>query len=157
MSAPLVANAPRTPRAQARALGRLAAPIALTQVGFALMGVVDTAVVGRLGATPLAAVGLANSLFLAVSVLGIGAMMGFDPLVAQAVGAGDRMRARQLLWQAVWMALALSAVLALPCALLALLLEPAGIARSTAELTSLCLWLRIPGLAPMLLYAGLRA
>ena len=42
--------------AQARTLLRLALPIAATQAGFALMGLVDTAVVGRLGAGPKPAV-----------------------------------------------------------------------------------------------------
>ena len=65
-----------------RKLLRLALPIALTQAGFALMGLIDTAVVGRLGAAPLGAIGLANGLFIAVGVLGIGAMMGLDPLFA---------------------------------------------------------------------------
>ena len=63
------------------------------------MGVVDTAVVGRAGAVPLAGVGLGNALFFTVAVVGIGLMMGLDPLIAQAFGAGDPARARRLLWQ----------------------------------------------------------
>ena len=153
----MMTAADNSARAQARALGRLAAPIAATQAGFALMGIVDAAVVGRLGALPLAAVGLANGLYFAVSVIGIGLMMGLDPLVAQAVGKGDRGRARELLWQGLWLALIVTAVLAVPCALLPLTLVPAGIAPATARLATVCLWLRIPGFLPMMVYAGLRA
>ncbi|HET9751421.1 MAG TPA: MATE family efflux transporter, partial [Myxococcales bacterium] len=72
-----------------RKLLRLAAPIAFTQAGYALMGLIDTAVVGRLGAGPLGAVGLANGLFFALAVIGLGAMLGLDPLFAQALGARD--------------------------------------------------------------------
>lgn len=143
--------------AQLRALLRLAAPIAAAQAGFAAMGLVDTAVVGRLGAAPLGAVGLANGLFFAVAVVGLGAMMGLDPLFAQALGAGDRARARQLVWQGAWLALAASAVLSVPLALLPLVLVPAGIDPWTAREAAHCLWLRIPGVLPMLLFAGLRS
>src|SRR5438067_7868902 len=82
-----------------RELMRLAVPIAIAQAGLALMGVVDTAVVGRLGAAALGAVGLSNGIFFAVAIVGIGAVMGRDPLVAQAFGARDRKRAREPLWQ----------------------------------------------------------
>ena len=68
---------------------RLAAPIAFAQAGIALMGVIDTAVVGRLGSSALGAVGLANGLFFGVAVIGLGAMMGLDPLLAQAFNATD--------------------------------------------------------------------
>src|SRR5437016_11082558 len=91
-----------------RELLRLAVPIAGAQAGIALMGVVDTAVVGRLGAAALGAVGLANGLFFAVGVIGMGVVMGLDPLVAQAFGALDRPRARALLWQGAWLALFVS-------------------------------------------------
>src|ERR1051325_4565675 len=89
-----------------RKLLRLAAPIAFTQAGYALMGLIDTAVVGRLGAGPLGAIGLANGLFFAVAVVGLGATMGLDPLFSQALGAGDEKRARELIWQGLWLAAA---------------------------------------------------
>src|ERR1041384_3904289 len=87
-----------------RKLLRLAWPISFTQAGYALMGLIDTAVVGRLGASALGAIGLANGLFIAVAVVGLGAMMGLDPLFAQALGAGDEKRARDLIWQGLWLA-----------------------------------------------------
>ena len=114
-------------RAEISALVRLAVPLAVAQGGQALMGVVDTAVVGRAGALPLAGVGLGNALFMALAVFGMGVMHGLDPLVAQALGAGDAARARRLLWQGTWLALALSAALALPFALAPAALEPLGI------------------------------
>src|SRR4051812_23676580 len=121
---------------------KLAAPIAATQAGFALMGLVDTAVVGRLGATQLGAVGLANGLFFTVAVIGIGVMMGLDPLFAQALGARDEARARHLIWQGLWLSALVTLVLALPIAALPLLLEPSGIAPDVAHDARLFLWLR---------------
>ena len=110
-----------------RKLLRLAAPIAFTQAGYAMMGLVDTAVVGRLGAAPLGAVGLANGLFLAVAIVGLGAMLGLDPLFAQALGARDEARARELIWQGLWLSAVVTLALALPIAALPFALEPWGI------------------------------
>jgi MATE family multidrug resistance protein len=140
-----------------RKLLRLAAPIAFTQAGYALMGLVDTAVVGRLGAGPLGAVGLANGLFFALAVIGIGAMLGLDPLFAQALGARDEARARELIWQGLWLSALLTLALALPIAALPFLLQPSGISPDVAHDARLYLWLRLPGLWPMLAFAALRS
>ncbi len=140
-----------------RKLLRLAAPIAFTQAGYALMGLVDTAVVGRLGAGPLGAIGLANGLFFALAVMGLGAMLGLDPLFAQALGARDDQRARELIWQGLWLSALVTLALALPIAALPLLLEPSGIAPDVARDARLFLWLRLPGLWPMLAFAALRS
>ena len=141
------------------ALMRLAAPIALTQAGLALMGVVDCAVVGRYSAAQLGAVGLGNCIFFGIAVAGLGLMMGFDPLIAQSIGAGNRSRARKLLFQAAWMALFATLVLALPIALAALLLRLPilGIDPDVAKMAEGFIWIRLPGLLPMLLYTGTRS
>jgi MATE family multidrug resistance protein len=90
------------------ALWRLALPLVAVQAGNQVRSLVDTVIIGRVSAEALGGVGLANALFLAISVLGMGATMGLDPLIAQAHGAGDEPRARGLLWQGFW----LSALLA---------------------------------------------
>ena len=92
-------------------------PLCAAQLGLQLMNLVDVAVVGRLGEVPLAAVGLATGLHLCLFVLGMGVMMGFEPLVAQALGAGNPLRARQLFWQGVVLAACVTLVLT-PLALL---------------------------------------
>ncbi|MCA1828837.1 MAG: MATE family efflux transporter [Myxococcales bacterium] len=140
-----------------RKLLRLAAPIAFTQAGYALMGLIDTAVVGRLGAAALGAIGLANGLFFGIAVIGLGCMMGLDPLFSQALGAGDEKRARELIWQGLWLSGAVTLALALPIAALPMILEPSGIEASVARDARLFMWLRLPGLWPMLAFAGLRA
>jgi MATE family multidrug resistance protein len=98
-------------RRELRELFRLAAPLAAAQAGTQLMGLVDVAVLGRLGATELAGAGMANAVFFAFSVFGLGMMLGLDPLIAQAVGAGDHARARHVLWQGIWLSVLVSAAL----------------------------------------------
>jgi MATE family multidrug resistance protein len=149
--------APPTLRRELSALARLALPLAAAQAGQALMGVVDTAVVGRAGAAQIAGVGLGNALFFAVAVLGMGVMMGLDPLISQAFGADDRDRARRLAWQGGFLALHVSAWLAAPMLLLPFVLEPLGVEPAVArEAGRFILW-RLPGLPFLLLYVGGRA
>jgi MATE family multidrug resistance protein len=76
-------------RADLTALLRLAVPIVAVQLGWMAMGVVDTIVVGHVSADAMAAVALGNLLFLAISLFGMGVLMGLDPVVAQAAGARD--------------------------------------------------------------------
>ncbi|MDV6169818.1 MATE family efflux transporter [Flavobacterium sp. DG1-102-2] len=68
---------------------RLAYPVILGMLGHTLISVVDNIMVGRLGATELAAVSLGNSLvFIAMSV-GIGFSTAITPIVAQGDAAKD--------------------------------------------------------------------
>jgi multidrug resistance protein, MATE family len=80
----------RPSRSDVGAVVRLAFPVAMVQVGIMAMGVVDTLMVGRVSPVDLAAVALGNLYFFLVAVFGMGVLMALDPLVAQAVGAGDR-------------------------------------------------------------------
>lgn len=75
-------------KAHIKATLRLSVPLIIGQFGQILMGVVDSVMVGRLGAAELAAVALGNSLYMAVLVFGIGLTMGMTPLVASRYGAG---------------------------------------------------------------------
>ncbi len=138
-------------------LVRLALPLAVAQGGQALMGVVDTAVVGRAGALPLAGTGLGNVLFIALAIFGMGVMHGLDPLVSQAVGAGDGARARRVLWQGNWLAAGLAVALAVPFALAPGLLEPLGIEPAVAREAGRYLLWRLPGLPFFLAFFAGRA
>ncbi len=66
---------------------QLAYPVIIGQLGIIMMGVVDSLMVGRLGAAPLAAASLGNSLTFIVLIVGIGVSLAVTPLVAIAVGA----------------------------------------------------------------------
>jgi MATE family multidrug resistance protein len=68
---------------------RLAYPVILGMLGHTVIGVIDNIMVGRLGATQLAAVSLANSfVFIAMSA-GIGFSTAITPIVAQGDAAKD--------------------------------------------------------------------
>ena len=49
----------------------LAYPVIIGQLGYIAMGVVDSIMVGKLGATPLAAAALANGLFIFILIIGL--------------------------------------------------------------------------------------
>jgi len=66
---------------------QLAYPVIIGQLGIIMMGVVDSLMVGKLGAAPLAAAALGNSITFIVLIIGIGVSMAITPLVAIAVGA----------------------------------------------------------------------
>src|SRR5665811_350189 len=75
----------------------LAYPVMLSQLGQVLVGVADSMMVGRLGAEPLAAASLANSIFFVVLMFGIGISMAITPLVAASDGEGKRKNIARLL------------------------------------------------------------
>ena len=86
-----------------RALIGLAVPLAAVQLGHNLLGTVDLAVVGRLGAAELAGVGLGAQICFITTVVGFGVMLGLDPLVSQALGSQQPEKARAWHWQGVWL------------------------------------------------------
>ena len=68
---------------------RLAAPLALAELGLDVHGMVDTIMAGRLGAAALGAGSLGNMLFYPIVIAGTGMLLGMDTLVAQAFGANN--------------------------------------------------------------------
>jgi MATE family multidrug resistance protein len=122
----------------------LAFPVALTQLSATLMGVTDSAMVGRLGATELAAVGFGSVWLWTVFSLFYGTASGVQTFVSQRDGAGRPERCGAWTWQGLWAVLPLAALVAaclLPAvpALLALLgppgdLQAAAGAYATARL-----------------------
>jgi multidrug resistance protein, MATE family len=67
---------------------KLAGPVVMAEIGWMSMGIVDTIMVGPLGAAAIGATGMSSSLFFAFAVFGMGLMLGLDALVAQSYGAG---------------------------------------------------------------------
>jgi MATE family multidrug resistance protein len=66
---------------------QLAYPVIIGQLGIIMMGVVDSLMVGHLGAAPLAAASLGSGLAFILLIIGIGVSLAVTPLVAIAVGA----------------------------------------------------------------------
>jgi len=143
-------------KGELRATFHLAAPLAIAHAGMQLMGLVDTAVVGRLGATQLGAVGIANALFFFIGTFGVGIVMGVDPLIAQAFGSGARIRARLILWQGVWLASICGAVLSVPMILSPAMLPLIGVDKAIASEATAYLVVRTFSLVPLLVYFVIR-
>lgn len=144
---------------QRRDLGemvRLAVPAVVVQVGLMMMGVVDTIMVGHLDHVALAAAAVANVYIFGSIVWGMGLMMVLDPIVSQAVGAGDDIG----IARGVQRGIVLAAVLTLPLTLinipgewvLAALRQSPEIVPLAARFTRATL----PGVFPFLLFLVFR-
>lgn len=82
-----------------REVAALAAPLVLTQVMVTAMGVVDAAIVGRLGAAQLGAVGLGGMWVWTVASFFVGTSAGVQTFVAQHHGAGRSNECGTWSWQ----------------------------------------------------------
>ena len=67
----------------------LAIPVVLSQAGQVLVQLVDNAMVGRLGALPLAAVSFGGSVFFMLMTVGVGISLGLTPLVGVSYSQRD--------------------------------------------------------------------
>lgn len=74
---------------EVRRLVELAWPAVVGQLGWMLMGVVDTLMVGHYSEDALAGVGLGHTWAFGTSILALGTAQGLDPMFAQAFGAED--------------------------------------------------------------------
>ena len=92
----------RTGRGGVREVFDLALPVVLTQMSTTAMTVVDSAMVGRLGPTPLAAVGFGGVWLWTFFTLFYGTTSGVQTFVSQAEGAGDERSCGAWVWQALY-------------------------------------------------------
>lgn len=96
-------------RQDIRSTLELSYPIVVAQIGLVMMGVTDNLMVGGLGASPLAAAGIANAIFFFVAVVGIGVLSIVSPLVAAARSQQNYERCSLLLTNSIriatWVAL----------------------------------------------------
>lgn len=147
----------RTPLArQLRSLLALAIPVVLSELGWMGMSVVDTIMVGHLGAVAIGSVGLANAFFYSPSLLGIGILLGLDTEVSQAFGRRDFDECHRWLAQGIYLA-----CLYVPICMTIVWLFPFTFARlhvnaQVAPATAVYLRLLNWSTLPLLLYAGFR-
>lgn len=140
-----------------RTVVELAWPLILGYAGSQLMSMTDAAMVGRLGAVPLAGVAIGNGIYFTVTCLGLGCVAGIEAPVAQAFGAGERQRARRILWQGVRVAVGASLPLLAIMAALPWLLPAAGIDAATAAQARAYLHARMLNVVPFLVFNAQRA
>lgn len=143
-------------RRDLRSLTSLALPVATVQVATMSMGVVDTVMVGRVSAVDLAAVALGNLYFFATVVFGMGVLFALDPVISQAVGAGDRVAVARGVQRGMVLALGLTVLASLllvpAAAVLAFLRQPADVIPKAAGYALVS----IPGVLPFYAFTVLR-
>jgi MATE family multidrug resistance protein len=134
----------------------LAVPVVLSELGWMLMGVVDTIMVGRLGPAAIGAVALGNAVCYTPSIFGIGLVLGLDTLVSQAYGREDHDECHRWLAQGVYLACIAAVPIMAGLALASLWLPRLGIAASVAGPAGGYLeWLNW-GTLPLLVYGAVR-
>ncbi len=136
-----------------RALVRLAWPIAVSTLSYAITTVVGTAFVAHTGAAAVAGVGLGGVVSFTILCFAIGVMRGAKTLVAQARGAGKGERVDRVLAVAVLAA----AGLGLVATALALALAPAVAALAADDATGAhaTTYLQLRALAAPLVLIGI--
>ena len=98
-------------RAQLRPLLSLAGPVVVSELGWMAMGLVDTAMVGRVSAEAIGAVSVGSHTYFVAAMFGMGVLLGLDPLVSQAWGAGRHGEAHRGLVQGVYLGVGLGVML----------------------------------------------
>jgi MATE family multidrug resistance protein len=98
-----------------RNIFRITTPVAVTQLSYTAMGVIDTMMVGRLGVLEVGAVGLGTMLTWWFQSFFWGTLVGVNTFVAQEFGARGGRRVGVVYWQGLYLAfafgIAISAVL----------------------------------------------
>ena len=145
-------------RHELRPMLRIALPLVLAEIGWMLMGLVDTMMVGRLpsAAVAMSAVALAQILFNTVAFGLAGILLGLDTVISQAHGAGKLDEANRWLIHGLILAAAVSAFLTLffslaPLGMTRISTDPAVLRGAVGTLRALT-----PGTLPLLLYFTLR-
>lgn len=130
----------------------VAFPVMLTQLGAALVGLIDTIMVGHYATTDLAAVSFANGVFFTFMVFAMGAVMAVTPLVGHAYVQKRDERVASLLLNGLWFTLLIGGAV---CAVLAWcvpVMDDMGQDPDVVNAARPYLIMRIIGMIPFLLF-----
>jgi MATE family multidrug resistance protein len=142
-------------RSEWRALITLGLPLAIAEMSGILLNIIDTAMIGGLGAASVAAVSIATSVFLQITLLGIGAMIMSSPLSATALEQNDFVTLKKLLVGGVYVALGLGAILTAILCFANLYFEWLGQSEAITMNAKNYLWAISPNIIFLLLYIHL--
>lgn len=135
---------------------RLAWPVVLSEIGWMMMGVVDTIMVGRVSPEAIGGVSIGSVLHFTVAVFGMGVLLGLDTLVSQAFGGRRLEECHAWLLHGIYLSFGLLVPLTLLLLLFFPLLPVLGIDPAVLQQTfpyfSALLW----GLLPLLLFCSFR-
>jgi MATE family multidrug resistance protein len=134
----------------------LAGPVALAEVGWVSMAIVDTIVVGPMGPAAIGAVGVGSILFQAVAIFGMGLLLGLETLVSQAFGARRLDECHRWLLQGLTLSLIVAPILTALALIGIGLLPEWGLSGEVLHLTVPYLRVLVWSLLPLLFYASFR-
>jgi len=135
----------------------LSLPIVGSHVGVVLIGVADNIMVGVLGATELAAVGVANAVFMVLSVLGIGVTSIIAPLVAAAKSRQDYKLTSNLLSNSIYVTFGVSFILMLILLQITYVFETLNQPYGVTQEAKIYLYITAPSLIPMIVFIALKS
>ena len=84
---------------------KLATPLVIAQLAQNTLSFIDTLMVGRLGKHALAGIAIGSTVFHFVLIVLAGVIFGVNPMVSQAIGAGDKETASRAVRQGLWIGL----------------------------------------------------
>src|ERR1035437_1253276 len=141
-----------------RPLPAVALALGIAEIGWNVMGIVDTIMVGRPAesAAAPAAVGRGSSVFVTGAVVGGCLLLGLDTVVSQAHGAGRMADCHRALWSALYLCAAVTPALMMVNAAMAAGLPRFGV--NPKVLPQATAYIRILnwGTLPLMLSFGLR-
>jgi MATE family multidrug resistance protein len=145
-------------QAQFAAMLRIAIPLALAELGWMFMGVVDTLRVGHLpaSAVSIGVASIGNALFYGFTTFGLGIMAGLDTVVSQAFGAGDWPGARRALASGLGLTVCVLPIVAVGIVASAPLMGLLGVREPVLGHAVLYSRIAIAGLPALFLYSVLR-
>jgi len=121
---------------EVRELLRLGGPLLANNLAIAGMAFADTVMAGRLGARDLAAVAVGSSFWLLALLLGLGTLMGLNPITAHFVGANTPRKVGPYFRQGLWLSQALALLLIVALWPVEPLMRLAGVDASIISLTT---------------------
>ena len=130
----------------------VAFPVMLTQLGAAMVGLIDTIMVGHYSTTDLAAVSFANGIFFTFMVFAMGAVMAVTPLVGHAFVQHNDQRVASLLLNGLWFTLLVGGLTCIVIASLVPFIDMMGQDPSVVTAARPYLIMRIVGMVPFLIF-----
>lgn len=143
-------------RLELRPLLRLAGPVALAEVAWTTMGLVDTMMVGRVSAEAIGAVSIGSHVFFAVAMIGGGILLGLDTVASHAFGGRRIEEVGRSLLQGFTLAVFLAVILTVALHVVARSLPSFGIQPAVVALAVPFLEVVKFGVLPLLLFMALR-
>lgn len=83
-------------------------PILITQTALSLMAFIDTSMSGHVSKEDMAGAAIGSSLWIPIQTGISGILMGITPIIAQYIGAGRKEKVAYSVFQALWLAIAVS-------------------------------------------------